>query len=1100
MFVGKQPARTDSLETEHAKQLVAEASYLSRSASHKVVVYAHEGELRQSLLAEGATLVEDYGGFSLLRVPSNTLKRVNLDSAQGSGLRDDMNLIFLRAGVFDTTEGEPRALRITDQPASSDRQLYLVQMAGPVKDEWLDRLKEAAEIVSYIPNNAYLVRANSEGLALIDGMKSSQGSFIQWSGDYKPAYKIAPEIPLALDKEITVNVQLVTGEQTDEEIRQVASLGAGYLETEAAPVLGYTNIRLKANTSRLREIAQMPNVTWIEPYNEPELLDERQNLILEGAFTGSQLGPPNYMQWLQSKGLASTPDFIVDVADSGMDRGKLDPDVLHPDFLNGAGLARVAYARLVGTSLTEGTANDTTGHGTINAAIVGGYNTGSEFPHVDAQGYSYGLGVHPYVKLGVTKVFNPTFTSPNYVTMIDKVYSDGARVSSNSWGAVNNNYTIDAQTYDSLVRDAQRTVPGNQEMTILFASGNAGHGKLASPGTGKNVITVGASENIRPTARDGCGVNPDGADDAMSMVDFSSGGLTVDGRVKPDIVAPGTHVQGARSQDQLNTGGGVCGPLNFPSGQTLYTWSSGTSHSAPAVAGAAALVRHFFQNSTGTPPSPAMIKAFLTNSSTYMTGALAGGNLPATTQGWGLVNLGRALDETPRISADQTQVLASTGQTVTLRGSVADSTRPFRVTLAWTDAPGSPVGAVTVNNLDLQVSAGGKTYLGNRFAKDVSVEGGPADKVNNVESVWLPAGLTGDFEIRIVGTNIAGDGVPNNSDTTDQDFAVVIYNARSEGSEGGDGPIDSPPSVKLNFPVGGERLTVGNSIRILWDASDNKEITSQRVEFSSDGGATYNTIATLDGNARSFDWKIPAVATTSGRIKVTALDGVNLPVASVSFSNFEVVQGPPDTSPPSVLLLTPNIDSVLGGGLVTTIRWKESDNVGVIQRVIEFSQDAGQTFQKIIELSAPSSGEEQSYSWQVPVTLNTSKGRVRITVYDGAGNAAAITSVGKFEVWPMPIITDADFDTKQGKNGQLEVFGRNFRLNQTEVYVDGRKLKKVKFTEKCDDATGTCKKVSVEDKKVHKRVPVGTPINIRIRLTKTGQESPDFEYKRKKND
>ncbi|HKY05054.1 MAG TPA: hypothetical protein VJQ56_09195, partial [Blastocatellia bacterium] len=293
MFVGKNPARTDSLENEDVMQLVAGDGYLSRSASHKVIVYAHEGELRESLMAEGATLVEDYGGFSLLGVPSGTLRRVNLDSTKGSGLRDDMNLIFLRAGVFDTTEGEPSALRIADEPVSSDRQLYLVQMAGPVKEEWLDRLKEAAEVLSYIPNNAYLVRANREGLALIERMKASQGGFIQWSGDYKPAYKIAPEIPLAIDKEITVSVQLVTGEQTADEINQVASLGAGYLETEQSSVLGYTNIRLKAHASRLPEIARMSNVTWIEPYNEPRLFDERQNLIIAGTFTGRQLGAPD---------------------------------------------------------------------------------------------------------------------------------------------------------------------------------------------------------------------------------------------------------------------------------------------------------------------------------------------------------------------------------------------------------------------------------------------------------------------------------------------------------------------------------------------------------------------------------------------------------------------------------------------------------------------------------------------------------------------------------------------------------------------------------------------------------------------------------------
>ena len=43
--------------------------------------------------------------------------------------------------------------------------------------------------------------------------------------------------------------------------------------------------------------------------------------------------------------------------------------------------------------------------------------------------------------------------------------------------------------------------------------------------------------------------------------------------------------------------------------------------------------------------------------------------------------------------------------------------------------------------------------------------------------MFLPAGLSGPVLVRVRATNIAGDGVPNNSDPTDQDFALVIYNA-----------------------------------------------------------------------------------------------------------------------------------------------------------------------------------------------------------------------------------------------------------------------------------------------------------------------------------
>ena len=145
------------------------------------------------------------------------------------------------------------------------------------------------------------------------------------------------------------------------------------------------------------------------------------------------------------------------------------------------------------------------------------------------------------------------------------------------------------------------------------------------------------------------------------------------------------------------------------------------------------------------------------------------------------------------------------------------------MTLAWTDAPG-PVGDNTdayVNNLDLVVEAGGKTYKGNVFGNGTSVTGGTADVKNNVESVSLPAGTSGRFRVKVVGTTIAADGVPGNGEARDQDFALVVSNATEAD------PPDAPVLVHERSAVNdarpggdgdrslepGERFTLDETVR-----------------------------------------------------------------------------------------------------------------------------------------------------------------------------------------------------------------------------------------------------------------------------------------------
>jgi len=77
----------------------------------------------------------------------------------------------------------------------------------------------------------------------------------------------------------------------------------------------------------------------------------------------------------------------------------------------------------------------------------------------------------------------------------------------------------------------------------------------------------------------------------------------------------------------------------------------------------------------------------------------------------------------------------------------------------------------------LTVSVGGQTYKGNVFKGAYSTTNGTADTVNNIESVFLPAGVSGPFSVTITAANINSVGVPNAQDDVNQDFALVVYNA-----------------------------------------------------------------------------------------------------------------------------------------------------------------------------------------------------------------------------------------------------------------------------------------------------------------------------------
>src|SRR6185503_2717220 len=214
----------------------------------------------------------------------------------------------------------------------------------------------------------------------------------------------------------------------------------------------------------------------------------------------------------------------------------------------------------------------------------------------DDNGALYGLGVASAAHIVVQRIFDGVgnFEAPaTFGDLTRDALNAGAVIGNNSWGEdVQGRYDLSAAEYDELVRDADPFTPGDQPFIIEFSAGNAGPSAqtIDSPAVAKNVIATGASQNNRFDLF----IYAEGED---AMADFSSRGPCEDGRIKPDVVAPGTWIASLRSQygDDNNVWATI---------SDRYSFIGGTSQAGPHVSGAAAVFVQYYRQRFGATPSP----------------------------------------------------------------------------------------------------------------------------------------------------------------------------------------------------------------------------------------------------------------------------------------------------------------------------------------------------------------------------------------------------------------------------------------------------------------------------------------------------------------
>lgn len=540
----------------------------------------------------------------------------------------------------------------------------------------------------------------------------------------------------------------------DDRTRLAAELAASGLNVIAS---SRYKLRISAERPMAVQLRDAIGVKIADPGSLPRLASASLGLAIgvpEGAATATEGGIGELIAFADT-GLGSG-----DVASPHPDlAGRVEAILSWPISEAWSGIARNSGA-------DDGGIDRNTGHGThvVGLACGDGSVSSGRFRGVAPQARILMQAIEQYVeprpewRNRLEPGFYLAGRPLDLRDLLDQAYAAGARIHANAWGVeAHGAYTDDAWECDHYLHT-------HPEMLVIVAAGNSGSdrdrdgapdpGSLYSPASAKNVLSVGATEGpdsgigLRGgwAALDRAGTRfPDPAQRAATVSGqperlalLSSCGPTLDGRIKPDLCAPGTNLAATRSTATAARGWGLASPLPW------YQYLGGTSMATGVVAGAAAVVRQQWRLHLGHAPSGAALKALLI----YGTRPVRKRN-DATAEarqraGFGRLWLADSLPGPDGPMLVEAGAGLDTGMQHTLQWQGPGR---LRAVLCWYDAPGEAL----INDLDLVLL----DALGNTLAwgNHPQGESGAPDRVNNVEYIDRELG-SGTWTMQIRAVNV----------------------------------------------------------------------------------------------------------------------------------------------------------------------------------------------------------------------------------------------------------------------------------------------------------------------------------------------------------
>ncbi|MCP5517265.1 MAG: S8 family serine peptidase [Verrucomicrobiales bacterium] len=465
--------------------------------------------------------------------------------------------ILLRNAFIDTTAAAPEVpahLRSGEEPGS-----YIVQARGAISPSFRAALSSVgARIVSYIPNNAYLIRAGSGAAQSLRGLPVVRAVL-----PYDPYFKLSPALlPAAVAQEpllpdSRLYLTLFEGAR-DDVAAAIATWGARIIGETRSPF--GPRLTVAAAGDALVAAAGLPGVQLVEPVADRVFLNDLTRVRL-GVSPDSTSTNADYLELTGS-------NIWVNVNDTGVDAEH--PDLAGRVFADDAAVLADPFGH--GTHVAGTIASSGENSPAATNAVPGSV-TNADFRGLAPAAKLFVMGVDLATGPVQSDIYlQETAAATNYLTF----GRTNPLVSNNSWGyRLQFDYDTAAASFDAAVRDALPGTEGSQSMIYVFSAGNDGAGNdfgqggepgtINSPGTAKNVITVGGIDSPRFITNEieflQNGVLVTNAiwygetDSDNEVAPFSSRGNVglgtegEHGRFKPDLVAPGAFVASLRSED-----------------------------------------------------------------------------------------------------------------------------------------------------------------------------------------------------------------------------------------------------------------------------------------------------------------------------------------------------------------------------------------------------------------------------------------------------------------------------------------------------------------------------------------------------------------------